>query len=55
MRGGGGLAGSQPMSTAVHTEPNKLWRPTVTPYLTYSLIDVKTTGKTYQHLSVKND
>ncbi len=26
MRGGGGVAGSQPMSTAVHRSPNKLWR-----------------------------
>ncbi len=25
-RGGGGVAGSQPMSTAVHRSPNKLWR-----------------------------
>jgi hypothetical protein len=24
--GGGGVAGSQPMSTAVHRSPNKLWR-----------------------------
>jgi hypothetical protein len=24
-RGGGGVAGSQPMSTAVHRSPNKLW------------------------------
>jgi hypothetical protein len=23
---GGGVAGPQPMSTAVHMEPNKLWR-----------------------------
>ncbi len=30
--GGGGVAGSQPMSTAVHRSPNKLWR---SPYLTY--------------------
>jgi hypothetical protein len=26
MRGEGGVAGSQPMSTAVHRSPNKLWR-----------------------------
>jgi hypothetical protein len=26
MRGEGGVAGSQPMCTAVHMEPNKLWR-----------------------------
>ncbi len=26
MRGEGGIAGSQPMSTAVHRSPNKLWR-----------------------------
>jgi hypothetical protein len=26
MLGGGGVAGSQPMRTAVHMEPNKLWR-----------------------------
>jgi hypothetical protein len=31
--GGGGLQGSQPMSTAVHRSSNKLWRST--PYLTY--------------------
>jgi hypothetical protein len=24
--GRGGVAGSQPMSTAVHSSPNKLWR-----------------------------
>jgi hypothetical protein len=41
MRGdgeGGGVAGSQPMSTVGHMEPkNKLWRSyiLVTPYLTY--------------------
>jgi hypothetical protein len=33
--GGGWAAGSQLMSTAVHMEPKKLWRSTVTPYLTY--------------------
>ncbi len=26
MRGGGGVAGSQPISTALHRSPNKLWR-----------------------------
>ncbi len=26
MRGGGGLAGSRPMSTDVHRSPNKIWR-----------------------------
>ncbi len=37
MRGEGeGSAGSQPMSTAVHRSPYKLWRSTVTPYLTYA-------------------
>jgi hypothetical protein len=30
MRGEGGVAGSQPMSTAVHKSPNKVWT-----YLTY--------------------
>ncbi len=25
-QGGGGVAGPQPMSTAVHRSPNKLWR-----------------------------
>jgi hypothetical protein len=30
--GGDGVAGSQPMSTAVHINPNKLRRSTVTPY-----------------------
>ncbi len=32
--GGGGVAGSQPMSTAVHRSPNEVWR-SITPYLTY--------------------
>ncbi len=35
MRGEGGVTGSQPMSTAVHRSPNKLWRSTATQYLTY--------------------
>jgi hypothetical protein len=35
--GRGGVAESQPMSTAVHSSPNKLWRSTVTPYLSYNL------------------
>jgi hypothetical protein len=34
--GRGGVAGSQPMSIAVNRSPNKLWRSTVTPYLTYA-------------------
>jgi hypothetical protein len=35
MLGEGEVAGSQPMNTAVHRSPNKLWRSTVTPFLTY--------------------
>ncbi len=34
--GGGGVAESQPMNTAVHRSPNKLWRYTIL-YLTYVL------------------
>jgi hypothetical protein len=35
--GWGWVAGSQPMSTAVHRSPNKLW--ISNPYLTYGGID----------------
>jgi hypothetical protein len=39
--GGGGVAGSQPMSTAVHRSPNKLGD--LTPYFTCASIDPSAT------------
>ncbi len=36
--GGGGVAGSQPMSTAVHMEPKYTLEMYVTPSLTYDVL-----------------
>jgi hypothetical protein len=49
----GGVAGSQPMSTAIHRSPNKLWRSNSIWFSVLALFkSVKVSGGTQHSLSV---
>jgi hypothetical protein len=43
------------MSTALHRSPNKLWRSTVTPYLTYAWGHLRETRERWPFLTVKTE